>query len=154
MPTDEAAASSAMHGLTDTHMIERVVEQVDRQGHANNVLYVQWMQEAAVAHSSAVGLTPEKYTELGAAFVVRRHEIEYRRPAPLGARIQVHTWITGFRGPTSRRCYRFLNADTHEELARAMTDWVYIDTATSRPTRVPPEVTRLFPVHAGPFETV
>ncbi len=129
-------------------VLMRTVEDVDAQGHASNVLYVQWMQDAAVAHSSAVGLTPERYRELGTAWFVRRHEIDYLRQAPKGAVVEIRTWVAGFRGATSRRCYRFTRADTGEELARAATDWAYIDTTRGRPTRVPPEVAALFPVHA------
>jgi acyl-CoA thioester hydrolase len=136
------------------YILRRTVEQVDAQGHANNVLYVQWMQDAAVAHSSAVGLTPEKYREMGQAFVVRRHVIEYLRPASRGTVVEVHTWVVDFRGAGSRRCYQFLDAETREVLARAATDWAYIDTARGRPTRIPPEVARLFPVHRGPFDSI
>ncbi len=132
------------------HIERRLVEQTDGQGHANNVLYVQWMQDAAIAHSSAVGLTPERYAEMGTGWVVRRHVIEYLRPAPLGCAVEVHTWVSSFRGAGSRRCYRFLRADTGEELARAATDWVYLDTARGRPVRIPLEVARRFPVHPEP----
>ncbi len=30
-------------------------DEIDPQGHANNVAYVQWLQSAAVAHSAAQG---------------------------------------------------------------------------------------------------
>jgi len=136
------------------YILRRTVEETDGQGHANNGLYVQWMQEAAVAHSSAVGLTPERYREMGQAFVVRRHVIEYLRPALRGTAVEVQTWVVNFRGASSRRCYQFLDVRAREVLARAATDWAYIDTARGRPTRIPPEVVRLFPLHQGPFDAI
>lgn len=139
---------------TGVYILRRTVEETDAQGHANNVLYVQWMQDAAVAHSSSVGLTPERYREMGQAFVVRRHAIEYLRPALRGTTVEVQTWVVNFRGASSRRCYQFLDAQTREVLARAATDWAYIDTARSRPTRIPREVIALFPIHQGPFESI
>ena len=130
------------------------VDETDGQGHASNVAFVQWMQDAAVAHSSSVGLTPEAYREMGTAFVVRRHEIQYLRPAPLGARVAIHTWVVDFRGASSRRCYRMVNADTGDELARASTDWAYIDVVRGRPTRIPADVQARFGPLGGPFDSV
>ena len=30
-------------------------DEIDEQGRANNVVYVSWMQDAALAHSAALG---------------------------------------------------------------------------------------------------
>ena len=46
--------------------------EIDALGHANNVAYVEWMQDAALAHSAAQGWPPEAYQSLGAGWVVRR----------------------------------------------------------------------------------
>ena len=40
---------------------------IDEQGHVNNLEYIRWMQEAAVAHSAAQGWPGSRYLELGAA---------------------------------------------------------------------------------------
>lgn len=128
------------------------VTQADPQGHASNVAFVQWMQEAAVAHSSAAGLTPERYRELGTMFVVRRHEISYLRPAPLGTVLALRTWVADFHGASSRRCYHFLREPDGQEIARATTDWAYLDAKTGRPLRIPADVKKLFPLCAGPFD--
>jgi acyl-CoA thioester hydrolase len=133
--------------------IERTVTEADGLGHANNVIYVQWMQDAAVGHSAALGLTPEAYVQLGAAFVVRRHEIDYRRQAAIGSRVRIETWVATFERVRSRRCYRFTDIASGEELARATTDWAFIDLATGRPTRIPHDVRNRFTVHAGPFDS-
>ena len=75
---------------------------VDELGHASNVAYVRWIQEVAKAHSERAGWAHRQYLKLGAVFVVRRHEIDYLRPAlvPLevwttcdGARRE-HHWAT------------------------------------------------------------
>src|SRR4051812_40246582 len=34
---------------------------IDRLGHANNVAYVQWIQDVAVAHSHSIGLDWDAY---------------------------------------------------------------------------------------------
>src|SRR5438874_1376473 len=51
---------------------------IDANGHANNVAYLRWVQEAAVAHWSAV-VEPGATANL--SWVVVRHEIDYERPA-------------------------------------------------------------------------
>ncbi len=49
---------------------------VDENGHVNNVMYVQWMQDAAVRHYEAMG-GRQLTMEIGATWVVRSHTIEY-----------------------------------------------------------------------------
>ena len=62
-------------------------DEIDLLRHANNVAYVEWMQAAALAHSTAQGWPGEAYRELGLGWVVRSHTIEYHQPASLGDRI-------------------------------------------------------------------
>lgn len=55
-------------------------EAIDANGHASNVEFVRWMQDAAVQHSDATGCTAAT-REVGAMWMVRSHRIDYRRPA-------------------------------------------------------------------------
>src|SRR5687768_18244043 len=79
---------------------------IDGNGHVNNVEFVRWMQDAAVAHSDAVGCTTAT-TAAGATWVARSHHIEYKRPAFAGDRIRVVTWVKNARRAFSLRKYRF-----------------------------------------------
>jgi acyl-CoA thioester hydrolase len=119
-------------------------EEIDIQGHANNVAYVEWMQRAAVAHSAARGWTFERYREMGAGWVARSHFIEYLQPALPGDRIVVRTWIATMSKVTSIRRYEILRADDGRFLAKAETKWAFIDYATGRPTRIPTEISGAF----------
>ena len=67
----------------DTFQLDLTVvdDDIDALGHASNIAFVRWIQDVAIAHSSAVGLGLEGYQRLGAVFVVVRHEIDYLRPA-------------------------------------------------------------------------
>src|SRR3954469_4045251 len=82
---------------------------IDGNGHANNVEYVRWMQEAAVAHADAVGCTAAT-SSAGATWVVRSHKVEYRRPAFMGDALHVVTWAHDFRRAFSLRKFRFERA--------------------------------------------
>jgi acyl-CoA thioester hydrolase len=116
---------------------------VDENGHVNNVIYVQWMQDAAVRHYEAMG-GRQITIDLGATWVVRSHTIEYLRPAFAGERIRALTWVANMRRVRSLRCYRFLRVADGQELVRGETDWVFVDVNSGAPRAIPKEVTELF----------
>src|SRR5690606_17983078 len=64
-----------------------VPEDVDEQGHASNVRILGYMNQAAIAHSDALGYDVARYREVGGIFVVRRHEIDYLASAYEGERL-------------------------------------------------------------------
>ena len=91
-------------------------EAVDGNRHVNNVAYVQWMQDAALAHSAATGCT--RMTEaLGATWVARMHRIEYLSPGFAGEAITVLTWVADFRKVRSLRRYKIIRAADQKVLA-------------------------------------
>jgi acyl-CoA thioester hydrolase len=125
------------------HNITVSEETIDAVGHVNNVQYVQWMQDAAVRHSNQTGCT--RLTEdMGAAWVVRTHNIEYFRPAYVNDRITILTWVSNFRKVRSLRKYKFIRDSDGKTLAKGETDWVLVDVNNGRPTRIPDAVMNTF----------
>lgn len=125
---------------------------IDELGHVSNVAYVRWVQDIAKAHSAAVGWDYPRYLELGAVFVVRRHEIEYLRPTVAGQEVEIRTWIERWSAATSLRQTRVLAADG-TEVVRAATSWALIATDSGRPLRIGTELIEAFrqtPVAAAP----
>lgn len=118
-------------------------EAVDENGHVNNVLYVQWMQDAAVRHYEAMSGT-QPTQAIGATWVVRSHKIEYLTPAFAGERVRVLTWVVNMRRVRSLRRYHFVRMADEQLLVRGETDWVFVDAKTGYPRAVPPELTNLF----------
>ena len=102
------------------------------------------MNQAAVAHSAALGWPTEAYLQRGQGWVVRRHEIEYLRPALAGNDLIVRTWVYTIEKATSWRCYRIVNLREDKLVARSRTLWVWINYATGRPARIPAEVSASF----------
>jgi len=129
------------------------VDEIDGQGIAGNVVYVRWMQDAAVAHSTAQGWPPERYLEGQAGWVVRTHEIEYLQPAIEGDRVVVVTWVADFRKLTSLRRYRIVRPADETLLATAATNWVYIGMDRRMPRRIPPELRDAFEIVDEPAES-
>lgn len=125
-------------------------EEIDGLGHVNNVCYVSWMQDAAVAHSSEQGWTPDRYHAAGYGWVARSHYIEYRAPAFEGDRIVVRTWVADFQRVSSVRRFEILRTADDTLLARAETNWAFIRFADNRLIRVPAEVADAFIVVPSP----
>jgi acyl-CoA thioester hydrolase len=117
---------------------------VDAMGHVNNAVYVAWMDRAAYAHSVHVGYDMAVYQKLGAAFVVRRHEIDYLAEGFEGDRVVVATWPCVMERFTATRRHQIVRISDGRTLVRAHTTWIFIDTATTRPRRMPAELIAAF----------
>ena len=116
---------------------------IDRLGHASNQVYLRWVLEAALAHSTALGWPEEAYLARGQAWVVRRHELDYLRPALAADRLQVQTRVESMSVASSVRKTEIFRGDVL--LMSASTDWVYVALPSGRPVRIPPEVRSRFP---------
>lgn len=119
---------------------------LDGNGHVNNLVYVQWMQEVAIAHSAAVGCTAATQAA-DCTWVARSHHIDYLRPAFAGDRIDVQSWIVAAtKKSSSLRRYRMVRQSDGAVLARGETLWVYVDVASGRPRSIPAAVIACFEV--------
>ena len=138
-----------MPAVFDYH--HRVVpEEIDRVGHVNNIEYIRWLQDAAIAHSAAQGWPTRAYYEQGSGWVVRSHFIEYLVPAFVDDEIVVRTWIADMKRVTSLRRYELIRPLDGKKLAVASTNWAYVKFATLQPCRVPPEVIGAFEIVPDP----
>ena len=125
---------------------------IDDFGHANNVVWVRWVNEAAIAHSEAVGLSAERLQALDAIWVVRKHEIEYLGPAFEGQTLECRTWPAAVRGATSLR--RSLFTFEGRVLARAETTWALLHAVSGRPRRVSLEFMAAYSYEPSPTDRV
>ena len=114
---------------------------IDEYGHVNNVIYVQWMQDAAIAHGRSIDYyrLPEN-----TGWFAREHRIEYLTPAYEGDEIEVRTWLVEMRRVRAQRKYEFTRTSDAKLLARGETQWIYVDLTSGRPIPIPAEVLRLF----------
>ena len=118
-------------------------EHIDVMGHVNNAVWVQWMEALATAHWEAVA--PAEH-QAAYAWVVSRHEIDYRGNIKEGESVTAETFIPD--GPTGARFDRrvdFRN-EAGKVIVSARTTWVMIDRSSGRIMRVPAEVTATFMV--------
>ena len=127
------------------HDVKVTADMVDENGHVNNVVYIQWMQDSAIHHARASGCTQASLS-LGATWVVRTHHVEYLRPAFEGDTITVLTWVANFQKVRSLRKYKLIRAGDKTIVAQAETDWVFVDAKTGRPRMIPDAITKTLPV--------
>ena len=116
----------------------------DPYGCVTEANYVRYMEEAAFAASAAAGYGVGRYASLDRLWVVYETEIEYLQPLYYDDRVEVKTWVQDFRRVRSRRAYEFRLADSEQLVARAVTDWVYLQLSTLRPVVIDDEMKAVF----------
>jgi acyl-CoA thioester hydrolase len=116
-------------------------DDIDELGHVNNVVYLQWVQDVAVAHWRHAAPAADQASLL---WVVTRHEIDYRRPAFLKDEIILRTWVGEAHRRDFERHTEIVRASSMKTLVRARTLWCPIEPRTGRPTDVSDEVRRRF----------
>ena len=116
-------------------------EHIDELGHVNNAVWVQWVQDIATAHWSAVAAPAHQAAYV---WVVTRHEIDYRGNIALGGTVTAETFIP--EPPTGARFNRRVDfRDRNGRLiVSARTTWAIIDRASGRIIRVPKAVAEPF----------
>lgn len=127
--------------------VRRLVVQpadIDAQGHVSNVKILDWMNQAAIEHSDALGYDVARYREIGGIFVVKRHEIDYLASAYEGEALIQFTWPSGARRSGAERKHEIRREADGAVIACGLNHWVYVDIETGRPKRMPPEVLAAF----------
>lgn len=120
--------------------IEVEPEHIDELGHANNAVYVVWLERCAWQHSQSLGLGLQDYQRLDRAMAVLRHEIDYLAAAYQGDRLQLATWIVqSDQRLKMQRNFQLVRPTDATTLLRAQTTFVCIQMSSGKPKRMPPE---------------
>lgn len=113
-------------------------DDVDALGHANNAVYVRWLERCAWRHSEALGLSLDDYRALDRAMAVLRHEIDYLAAAFEGDDLQVITRITeSDRRLRLVRQFTIIRPADGTTLLQARSTYVCIALSTGRARRMP-----------------
>lgn len=116
-------------------------EHIDFNGHVNNMVWLQWVQEIAGVHWEAVAPPEHK-----AAYVwfVLRHEIDYRGNIFEGETVTARTFIPDPpQGARFVRCVDFTNA-AGKAIVQVRSTWAMIDKVSGRPQRITQEIAAPF----------
>ncbi len=108
---------------------------IDALHHVNNVVYLQYVQDAATKHWTELthGKNFDAYV-----WVVGRHEIDYIRPALLGDVLTIKTWVGSTEGSSSVRHVAIYKND--KIITRTQTLWRLLDSKTFKPIAIPSEI--------------
>jgi acyl-CoA thioester hydrolase len=118
-----------------------LADDIDEQGHVNNIIYLRWVQDVATAHWQELATTEE---QAAIQWVVVRHEIDYHASALPGDELLIQTRLGKAAGLTFERHVDILRLGDGRTLARARTLWCPLNPQTKRPQRLPPRLRALF----------
>lgn len=118
-------------------------EDIDELNHVNNIVYLRYVQDAAVGHWKTV---PQEIASQ-IIWMARRHEIDYLKQAFLGEELVAKTWVDDFVGVKSIRHCEIMRGE--EVLARSVTHWISLDAQTLRPKRITEEIVKQFFPESG-----
>lgn len=115
---------------------------IDELGHVNNIVYLRYAQEIAIAHWRSRA-TPEMIAAF--VWVVMRHEVDYRAPLTLGDDVDVRTWVADApQGAAWARFVEIRKLGAAKPAAQIQSNWALLDAQTRRVRRVPTEIVARF----------
>ena len=115
-------------------------DDTDRLGHANNVVYVRWLEDVSWAHIESLGMTWELHEKTGKAMAITRTEIDYLASANAGDQLVLGTWLTDYDGRfRSARQFQLVRPSDGRTLVRAVSTHACVDLKSQRPARAPKE---------------
>ncbi|MBN7768538.1 acyl-CoA thioesterase [Marinobacter daepoensis] len=136
--------------MTDTHALnwdlpapftlEITVQpdDTDRLGHANNVVYIRWLEEVSWAHIESLGMTWALHEETGKAMAITHTDVDYLMSANAGDELVLGTWLTDWDGRfRSARQFQLIRPSDGKTLLRGLSTHACVDLKSQRPSRAP-----------------
>lgn len=115
---------------------------IDELGHVNNIVYLRYAQEIAIAHWRSRA-SAEMLANL--VWVVLRHEADYRAALTLGDHVEVRTHVDDApKGAAWARFVDIYKGDSDKPAVQIKSNWCLLDANTRRVKRVPMEIVQRF----------
>jgi len=105
---------------------------------ATPVALLQFLEDSAISHSDASNLSMDELESQGVSWVLSGWGLRVMRYPGLKEGIRVETWASGFERFRASREFEVIS-ETGEVIARASSQWIFINMATKRPARIPPD---------------
>ena len=124
--------------VSHSYSLKVELHHIDELNHVNNVVYLQWVNDASEKHWSILSndAINAKYF-----WVCLRHEIDYIGQAFLEDEITIQTWVGNSKGVKSVRYVNIFK--DNNLLCQAVSTWCLFDVKTSKPTRIREDVLEL-----------
>lgn len=109
--------------------------QIDFVGHVNNIVYVQWLENARIKLIEAMGLTISQIAEEDEILpIITETDIKYKKPFFLNNMVHIEVWVCEMFNVSANFKFRFIN-EKGEVCSTAKQKVLFIDKATTRPSR-------------------
>ncbi len=118
--------------------------ELDVSGQVAPPTILNYLEEGAVQASASEGYDYNWYFANHRMWVVRKITMRHYSSAVIGNELELYTWVSDFRRVQANREYDLRLAGDDEPIVRARGNWVFMDTETMQPQRIPPEVVDLF----------
>ncbi len=122
-------------------IMQRQVELMDLDvyEHVNNVIYVNYAEEAAAQDFSSRGWSPARLAEAGLMIATRRLHIQYASIASWGETLNISTHPLRFRDTGGSRYISMTRADG-SPVAECILDWELVDGKTGEARPLPDDL--------------
>ena len=117
---------------------------LDYNGHVSHAMYLNYAAQVTSEHGEASGFGRDWSIERGGAWVARRHEITYHRPARLDDELELTVHVLAVYGVRMVHDTRILRVSDDTSIADIHTEWVWVRVSDGRPSRVPREIVEAF----------
>ena len=115
----------------------------DSYGHVNNATYLNYLEYARMMALQENNLTLDKMKKNGYLVVIRRIEIDYKRPLYMNEKVLIKTSLN-HAGKTSGTFHQQILDEKKKQLsAEAWVTWVFTN-LEGRPIPIPDEVRQVF----------
>lgn len=118
--------------------------ELDVSGKVAPPTFLNYLEEGAVQASAAEGYDHNWYFDNHRMWVVRKMTMRYFSPAVITDELELYTWVSDFRRVQSNREYDLRRASDNELIVRARGNWVFMNTETMQPQRIPKDVVEGF----------
>ena len=117
--------------------------ELDRNGHVNNAVYLNYAEQLTIEHAERAGYGAEWAAARGGGWVVHRSVITHHRAAVYGDLLELTVRVELVRGTRGIRRTTIKRAGDDEPVAEVLTEWVWVRASDGRPARVPDELVEI-----------
>jgi acyl-CoA thioester hydrolase len=108
---------------------------IDFVGHVNNIIYVQWLENARVKLLQAMDLSITELADEDKILpIITETVIKYKKPFFLDNTVHVEVWVSAIMNVSAIFDFRFLN-EKGEVCSTGNQKVLFIDKETQRPSR-------------------
>jgi medium-chain acyl-[acyl-carrier-protein] hydrolase len=114
--------------------------ETDFLGAVRPVTLLNYLQDAAAAHSASFGYPLSYLRERNMTWVLSRYHVRVARYPAIGESIRVHTWRPALDGMFALRDFEVIDSGNND-LAVATSSWVILNLETKRPMKLETVIT-------------